>query len=57
VGNSPETHTGKVDDVSRDPRQAALDSQRELMKLMVQYYMDNEYDEDEDDESDAEYDE
>ncbi len=45
VGTSPGTHTGKVDDVSRDPRQAALDSRRKLMKLMVQYANDEDDDE------------
>ena len=40
VGSSPETDAGKVDDVSRDPRQADLDSRRELVELMLQYYSD-----------------
>lgn len=59
VGASPGTHTGTLGDVLRDANQAAFDGQRELMKLMVQYSMDNEYDDDEDDDDkdvyDAEY--
>ncbi len=52
VGTPPKTDTGKVDDVSRDPRQAGHDSRKELkemMKLMLQHYLDKDDDEDEDD--------
>ncbi len=56
VGTSPEADTGKVDDVSRDPRQAGRDSRKEvkeMMEFMFQYYRDRD-DEDEDDEEDGE---
>ena len=48
VGTSPKTDTGKVDDVSRDPRQAGHDSWKELMEFMLQHYRDEDDDEDED---------
>ena len=60
VGASPKTDTGKVNDVSRDPGQAVLDIQQELMKLILQYSNDEDDDEYEDDDDeeiyDAEYD-